>query len=145
MITAVLGTNVIVQSLFAHSRGAARGVLDSYFEGRFRPQFSDETLDELLAVLILPGIRAEHRLSDDALLEFIASLLANADRYSAGPSVPPALPRDITNTKFLALASHAKGQFLVTNDRRHLLRLKKFATTRIVTPAAFLRSIRSSN
>ncbi len=143
MITAVLDTNVIVQSLFAHSRGASRGVLDSYFEQRFRPQFSDETLDELLGVLVHPRIRIAHRLSGDEILEFVASLLANADRfrYLVASHVRQTLTRDISDTKFLALAGHAQAQFLVTNDRRHLLRLNRHETTRIVTPAEFLRSL----
>jgi uncharacterized protein len=141
MTTAVLDTNVIVQSLFAHSRGASRAVLDSYFQQRFRPQFSDETLDELLVVLSASRIRLEHGLSDDEVLEFIASLLANADRFADISNVSASLARDVTDTKFLALASHSRAQFLVTNDRRHLLRLRRYETTRIVTPAEFLRSL----
>jgi hypothetical protein len=35
-------------------------VLDAYFEGRFWPQFSEATLNELLSVLTLPRIRQKH-------------------------------------------------------------------------------------
>jgi putative PIN family toxin of toxin-antitoxin system len=139
MITDVLDTNVIVQSLFATSRGASRQVLDAYFDRRFRPQFSDATLDELLAVLMLPSIRQEHQKSDDELLDLIASLLVNGDRHTVSSSVPAGSPRDITDTKFLALSHQATANFLVTNDRRHLLRLAHFGATAIVTPARFVR------
>jgi predicted nucleic acid-binding protein len=43
--------------------------------------------------------------------------------------------------KFLSLASEANADFLVTKDGRHLLRLKKYRGTRIVTPAQFLREL----
>jgi predicted nucleic acid-binding protein len=37
------------------------------------------------------------------------------------------------------LALRAKADFLVTNDRRHLLHLESFGQTRIVTPSQFMR------
>jgi putative PIN family toxin of toxin-antitoxin system len=140
MTTAVLDTNVIVQSLFASSRGASRRVLDAYFVGRFRPQFSDATLDDLLAVLMLPNIRGLHRKSDEEVLDFIASMLVNGDRHVVGDTVAASVPRDVTDTKFLALVAQADADSLVTNDRRHLLRLRTFGRTKIVTPSQFIRS-----
>jgi predicted nucleic acid-binding protein len=47
----------------------------------------------------------------------------------------------VTDAKFLGLAEEAGANFLVTNDRRHLLRLKRHGRTRIVTPARFLREL----
>jgi predicted nucleic acid-binding protein len=41
--------------------------------------------------------------------------------------------------KFLSLALKSNAQYLVTKDGRHLLRLKVFQNTRIVTPAQFLK------
>jgi predicted nucleic acid-binding protein len=52
--------------------------------------------------------------------------------------VSATLPRDVTDTKLLALADEAGADYLVTNDRRHLLRLRQDGKTRIVTPARFL-------
>jgi predicted nucleic acid-binding protein len=48
------------------------------------------------------------------------------------------VPSDITDVKFLSLADEADADYLVTKDGRHLLRLKKYRQTRIVTPAQFL-------
>jgi putative PIN family toxin of toxin-antitoxin system len=139
MTTVVLDTNVVVQSLFSTSRSAFRQVLDAYFEGRFRPQFSEATLNELLSVLTLPRIRQKHGKSEEEVLEFIASLLARGDHHDITAVVPSSLTRDVTDTKFLALAQEANADYLVTNDRRHLLRLRTFGQTRIVTPSQFLR------
>jgi predicted nucleic acid-binding protein len=43
--------------------------------------------------------------------------------------------------KFLSLAQEADADYLVTKDGRHLLRLKKFGRTQIVTPTRFLAAL----
>ncbi len=37
-------------------------------------------------------------------------------------------------SKFLSLAAESEAGYIVTNDRRHLLRLKQHGSTKIVTP-----------
>jgi len=68
--------------------------------------------------------------------------LTTCNLLSATRSVPASLARDITDTKFLDLAVAANADFLVTNDRRHLLRLKKIGRTQIVTPHKFMLALR---
>jgi predicted nucleic acid-binding protein len=97
MTSAVLDTNVVVQSLFSTSRNASRQVLDAYFEGRFRPQFSEATLKKLLGVLALPRIREKHGKSDEEVLEFITPLLASGDRHEIRTIVPASVTRDVTD------------------------------------------------
>lgn len=63
------------------------------------------------------------------------------DRHNITKTVPAGLTRDVTDTKLLALADEANADYLVTNDRRHLLRLGRFGRTKIVTPAQFIRSL----
>jgi predicted nucleic acid-binding protein len=67
--------------------------------------------------------------------------LANSRYYRASHTVPTNIARDATDTKFLGLAQVAQADYLVTNDRRHLLRLKHYGRTKIVTPAQFLREL----
>jgi uncharacterized protein len=57
--------------------------------------------------------------------------------------ISPSLTRDVTDAKFLALAAEISADFLVTRDRRHLLRLRHFQKTRIVTPRQFLKELES--
>ena len=56
-------------------------------------------------------------------------------------TVSPALTRDMTDTKFLGLAAEVSADFLVTRDRRHLLRLRRIQKTRIITPMKFLKEV----
>jgi uncharacterized protein len=140
MTTVVLDTNVILQSLFATHRSASRAVLDHYFDGAFTLAFSDATLNELVNVLSIPRLKARHQLTDDETLEFVGALLTDASFYPA-PPVPPSIVRDITDQKFLSLLMQSSAMYFVTNDRRHLLPLKTYHATQIVTPANFLRAI----
>jgi putative PIN family toxin of toxin-antitoxin system len=143
MTTAVIDTNVIVQSPVSPPQSASARVLDAYYDGRFRLSYSSQTIDELVDVLTIHRMRDMHGLSDDEVLEFVASPLAAADSYliEGVESVRADIPRDLTDTKFLALARESNAEYLVTNDRRHLLRLRHFGRTQIVTPNQFLRKL----
>jgi len=141
MITAILDTNVLVQSVISSPPSSSACVLDAYYDGKFRLIYSPSTLDELIDVLLVPHIRDRHGMSDDEVLEFVASLLAHAERRADDLVIPASVTRDPTDTKFLALAEDSGATYLVTNDRRHLLRLGHYQQTHIVTPAQFLREL----
>jgi len=141
MITAVVDTNVVVQAAIGTPRSASYRVLRAYDSAKFRLMFSPATIDELLNVLMIPKIRARHGWSEDRILSFTLSLLLQATIFPGQGSISVLLPRDVTDSKFLALAEESRADYLVTNDRRHLLRLKHHLQTRIVTPAQFLKSL----
>jgi putative PIN family toxin of toxin-antitoxin system len=141
MIKAVLDTNVVVQAVIGSPRSASHRVLRAYDAGKFRPVWSAATMDELLNVLALPHIRARLGWSDDEILDFALSLLLHADTVTGHSSVSAAIPRDVTDTKLLVVSAQSRADYLVTNDRRHLLPLKRFLETRIVTPARFLKCL----
>jgi putative PIN family toxin of toxin-antitoxin system len=138
MITAILDTNVLVQSLLASAPSASARVLDAYYNLKYRLIHSPQTLDELLEVLLVPRIRARHGLSDGEIAEFLASLLFNGTSCTAESHAPPSMTRDATDTKFLDLAEVSNAGYLVTNNHRHLLPIRRYQDTRIVTPAQFL-------
>ena|SRR5262245_37294744 len=142
MIRAILDTNVLVQAAFSSPRSASCRVLRAHDDGKFLLVFSPSTLDEFLEVLLVPRIRAAHGWSDDQVLQYVRSFLPHAVLCPGTPVVPASLPRDVTDTKFLALAAEAGADYLVTNDRRHLLRLRRFQMTQIVTPAQFLKELK---
>jgi hypothetical protein len=81
MITAVIDTNIFVQYLLSGSRSASVRTVEAYYDGRFRIAYSSVMFDELLEVLMLPHIRNRHGLTDGEILEYLASLLVDADRF----------------------------------------------------------------
>jgi len=142
MVTAILDTNVFIRAALRPNSPSDR-VLNAYSEGQFQLVLSQAVLEELLSVLLLPDIREVHSWSDDQILRFVTSLPSRAIVYPGESPVPASLPRDVTDVKFLSLAQESNADFLVTKDGRHLLRLKKFRQTRIVTPSQFLASLSS--
>jgi putative PIN family toxin of toxin-antitoxin system len=138
MISAVLDTNVLVQAVISSPRSASRRTLRAYRDKKYRLVFSTETLDELHDVLILPQMQARHGWTDVELAEHFTFLLANSLFYRVSHTVSPRITRDVTDPKFLELAHVADADYLVTNDRRHLLRLRQHGCTKIITPAQFL-------
>ena len=138
MISAILDTNVVLQSVISTGASASIMVLERYFDGDFETVFSDETIDELINVLSLARMRTRHGFSDDRILEYVDSLLDNGRTYAVNQHVSPQLTHDITDTKFLELALESSANYLVTNDSRHLLPIGRFAKTQIVRPAEFL-------
>ena len=141
MTTAILDTNVIIQATFSPPQSASYRAVAASEQGRFQLVFSPATVDELLHVLSLPRIRSRHGWSDDQILRFVLSFLADALVQEEVPGVSAVLTRDVTDTKFLGLAEASNADYLVTNDRRHLLPLRQYHRTRIVTPAQFLREL----
>jgi len=142
MITAVLDTNVIVGAAIGSEKATAGRILYAYFDGKYQLAFSPATSDELLHVLSLPMIRRRHGWSDDDILRFVLSLHVSATIGTGRLVVSPMLTRDVTDTKFLALAAEISADFLVTRDLRHLLRLRRFQKTRIVTPGQFVKELK---
>ena len=141
MTTAILDTNVIVQYHIGSPRSASVRTLEAFYDGRFRIPYSLATMEECFEVLMLPAIRACHRLTDDEVLDFLASLFIAEDQYPGTVPVSVRTTRDVTDTKFLSVAVESRADYLVTNDRRHLLPIKRYRETKIVTPARFLRAL----
>ena len=140
MMIAVLDTNVLVQAAIS-ARGASFQVVKAHLEGQYEQAFSQNTLEELARALTIPRIRARHGWSDTEIREFVQLLCLGARVYPSRLGVAASITRDVTDTKFLALAVESGADYLVTGDRRHLLRLRKYGRTKIVTPREFLRAL----
>jgi putative PIN family toxin of toxin-antitoxin system len=140
--TAVLDTNVILQFHISSSRSASVRTLEAFYASRFQLLYSAAVLDEYFEVLMTPTMRHRHHLADDEILDFLASLLVPECRYPGTMSVHADAVRDVTDAKFLSLAAESRADYLVTNDRRHMLAVRRYGHTKIVTPTQFLRELR---
>lgn len=143
MISAVVDTNVLVRGALSRSpKSASKELVDAFFAGRFVLVLSADALDELLQVLIQTDVRARHgEQTDEQILDFCRALEVHGQFIEPTTVVSPSITRDPTDTKFLALAHESSANYLVTKDNRHLLRLKQYHGTRIVTPSQFLREL----
>jgi putative PIN family toxin of toxin-antitoxin system len=141
MPAAVVDTNVLVAGLLTSSpRSANRKLLDCFRRGDFTLLLSPAALQEIQQVLALPQLRVIHHLTDDEIRLFCLGLefAENARVVAGARPVSPSVTRDVTDTKWVALALDGDADYLVTNDHRHLHRLRKVGRTRILTPHKFL-------
>lgn len=146
MIAAVVDTNILVRGAIAsHPNSASKSVVDAIFAGSFLLLLSRETLFEIQRVLADEEIREMHGWSEELILSFCRALEIKGRVIETTTVVPPSLTRDVTDTKFVALAIDGQADYLVTLDRRHLGRLKKVGKVKVVTPAKFLMLLKHSN
>ena len=142
MLSAVVDTNVVVAGvLSSNPTSASRALMDRLRAGKFVLLLSPEALLEIEEVLALSEMKAIHGLTDDEIRMFCESLQVGSRMVSGTTPVSPALTRDVTDTKWVAIAVEGDADYLVTKDRRHLHRLKTVGRTKIVTPRKFLKAL----
>ena len=129
----VIDTNILVSALLSGTSLSAH-LVALWREGRFDLLTSADQLDELMRVTRYPKIR-------DRLAPALAGRLINEIRDIAVvvqnlPSI--AVCADPFDNYLLAIAVAGAADFLVTGDKRDLLRLKLHEGTRIITVRDFL-------
>lgn len=104
------------------------------FSNRVRLLFSQELLDEFLAVASRPKFKRWFSPSEVALL--LETIQAYADFVSA-ITTPVNVCRDTKDNFLLSLAVDGKADFLITGDK-DLLDLRRYRRTAILTISDFL-------
>ena len=132
---AVFDTNVVASASFW--RGAPFDCLAAWAQGRCVAAVSSsllaeyhETVDELR--LDYPGRKC---------VEWVAALTESAELVFPIERASGATP-DSDDEMILECALAAEAGFIVTGDKKHLLRLRQFQGIPIVSPAEFLRLLR---
>jgi putative PIN family toxin of toxin-antitoxin system len=128
-----MDTNILVSALLSGTSLSAH-LVALWREGRFDLLTSADQLDELMRVTRYPKIR-------DRLAPALAGRLINEIRDIAVvvqnlPSI--AVCADPFDNYLLAIAIAGAADFLVTGDKRDLLRLKLHEGTKIITVRDFL-------
>jgi putative PIN family toxin of toxin-antitoxin system len=129
----VVDTNILISALFAHTSLPAHLVV-LWREGRFDLLTSAAQLDELTRVTRYPKVR--ERLAPALAGRLINELRDVAVMVENLPVVT--LCSDPDDNDLLAVAAAGAADFLVTGDKRHLLTIKLYERTRIITVRDFL-------
>lgn len=134
MIKVVLDTSVFVAALLSKSRNSTTVlVLDRWRDCCFRLVMAPQLLRELVVQLMLKQVPQTD-------IEDLVTLIAEIALHIPGAYEATRLDDiDPDDNMFLAAAYEAKADYLVSLDRQHLLPLKHYHGTQIVTPALFIR------
>lgn len=133
----VLDTNILLSAMLS-PKGAPAQIVEAWEENLFTLAICPELLAELRDVSQRPFFRA--RLHAGIAERLAASLRDLAISYRHLPSATGA--PDPKDNFLLALAEASQADFLVTGDKG-LLSLKQYKSTRIITPAALIESLKA--
>lgn len=112
-------------------------LLRAWVKRRFTLVTSEVQLTELQRVLSYPKLRRR-------IQKHVAGTLINRLREYAAFVEPARIPvhlPDEDDLHILGIAVAGKAELLVTGDKSHLLSLKKYGKTRIVTPAQAVKEL----
>jgi putative PIN family toxin of toxin-antitoxin system len=134
----ILDTNILLSALLS-PLGAPAKLLDAWERKTFTLVTSEALIAEFRDVASRPFFRARLRAS---AIELLAAGLQDFSFYCGNLPTVPVAP-DPKDSYLLAMAQASQAEFLVTGDKE-LLSLKKYKSTRIVTPAAMIELLKEA-
>lgn len=141
-LRAVIDTNLFVSGLFAE-KGYTHDLQELWLAKVFELAVSDQILAEIKATLQKPYLHKAlfiYENEEDEIINLIRerAFIITRDRYRIDK-----IKKDPDDNKFLACALEAKADFIVSGDN-HLLELKHYQGTQIVTAKIFVDKINKS-
>lgn len=131
----VADTNVVVSALLYG--GIPGKILDMSHTRVIVLCFNPEMLDEVHGVLMRPKFD-ERRAALPFPIEDVLNETYRDGLLITPEHIQPVIKRDSSDDMFLACASTANAQYIISGDK-HLLDLKNVAGIPVVTPRQFLR------
>jgi putative PIN family toxin of toxin-antitoxin system len=135
MLKVVLDTSVFVAAVLSKNPNTAPNrILDKWQKGEFSLIISPQLQKELIIVLLRKKIKSE---LIENLLTIIETLAIQIEGVYEATTLDKIDPND---NMFLAASYEAKADYLVSLDN-HLLLLKFYHGTQILTPSLFLQAL----
>jgi putative PIN family toxin of toxin-antitoxin system len=134
VIKVVFDTNIYISAfLFG---GIPEQLINLAFKGRFKLFISNEILNEISSVLSkkfhYPPLRVQQIIRSVKSLTVTVTPTQTIKIIKSWPS----------DNRILECCQKAKANYLVSGDKKHILPLKKFKSTKIVTAEQFLKIIK---
>lgn len=133
----VFDANIYVSFIFAGGETIS-SLFDAWQAREFEVLSSEDVTAEVKEVcdrLLKRGI-----LTEDVVKETIWRLDHDSQRIEIVSRVTRS--KDVKDNKYLACAKDGQADYLITGDKKHLLSLKKFGSTRIVSPKELVEVLR---
>ena len=132
----VLDTNVLVSASFRKVSPIPNKIYQALKSQKFIPVVSHDVLEEVADVIHRDYIIARTRMTESDRTAFI-EVIKSASIVTSGQTVLKKVSRDSKDNKFLACASEAEADYIVTGDK-DLLVLGNYGKTKIITPKEFV-------
>lgn len=136
---AVLDANIYI-SAFLKPSGLQSQILKKTFEGIFEIVLSESIFLEICRVLKYPRISKKNSYTEDEIKRLLQSLVEIAAWTSDSLKVKACI--DPADDIYLSCSQESQADVLVSGDQ-HLLILKNFKKTKIITPREFWTMLES--
>lgn len=133
----VLDANIFV-SFFLTQNPTIAKIFNLWQEKKLQVLISPDIKAEILKVFQYPKIKKNLKPQDYQALNF----LLKEEIKLIIPKKRITLCKDLEDNMYLECALEGKAGFLITGDKKHLLPLKKFRQTKIVSPNEFLKYLK---
>lgn len=138
----IIDANVVISFLL--SKGdTVSFIFDSWEDEIFQVLTSSSILTELDDVIGRATKSIKDRIDPLGAAAMIRRLHKDTIRVPTVSNVH--VSKDHKDDRYLACAKDGHADFFVTGDKKHLLPLKKFGTTRIVSPKEFVEVLRKQS
>ena len=138
MIKVVLDTSVFIAALLSKNQASApTQIIDAWREEKFTLVMAPQLMRELVVKLIqknIPPVEIEN------LVAIIGEIALNIPGIYEATRLDNIDPDD---NVFLAAAYESNADYLISLDKKHLLPLKHYHGTQILSPALFVRLLNS--
>ena len=131
----VLDANLIASALIKPDSNPGK-ILDLVAENLIEWVVSPPIIREIKRILLYPKLRKYHQKTAEELDRYFDDLLLFA-WVVEGERVLEIIQDDPSDNKYLAAAEEGEAEFIITGDH-HLLDVKKYKSTRIVSAKTFL-------
>lgn len=129
----VFDANVFV-SFFLNPGEAIQKLFNLWQEKKFEVLVSPEIKTEILKVVQYPRLKKYFESGDIEVLKY----LLDNETELVFPKKRVFVCKDPFDNMYLECCFEGKARFLITGDKKHLLPLKKFTKTKIVSPKEFI-------
>jgi uncharacterized protein len=137
----VLDTNLLI-SAFITPNGEPAQVVKLLQTEDFYLLLSANVLTELERVIQYPKLRKLYQYTDEQIATFLEGLRRVAVWVEETEPLS-VVQNDESDNRFLELAVAGNARYIITGDKRHLLKIRRYQSIEIVSPIEFLTLIRA--
>lgn len=135
-VNVVIDTNILVPSLYSSTR-----ILDFVLKGNLVLVWNKFIYDEAVEIIYRLWVKCYSKrtvtVKPEEAIELLDLICMAGISVQDMPTKWPKVSRDRDDDNFIWAALNGKAEYLITNDRKHLLKLKKFGTVLIGKPKNF--------
>ena len=141
MICVVVDTNILVSPFISKNPTSAPHLIYKAIQDqKIKLILTLPILDEIEDVLKRPEIAKYHRLSAEEIDKRIDELAAFSEIVTETITIH-AIVDDPKDDKFIEAAIAGKAEYLVTGDKKHVLKLGEYQGVKIITARQFVTDV----